>query len=135
MMNNKGFSGFLNDYKAQNLANTSDTANFHWSKLREQANLLEHEYISENELLSLKKILNEQFTIRQLQLLGEALKSLISVSTSKIFEDKNAKGLMYHFFEAAEITADSVSLSTAIEIGEIFKKFVKMYDYPSATPR
>jgi len=125
MVNNKGFSGFLDGYKAQNLANTLDTANFHWSKLLEQANLLATENNLENELLSLKEILQEPFSTIQLQLVGEALKALISVSTIKILENKNVKRFMYHYFEAAEITADSVSLNTAIDIGEIFKKSMK----------
>lgn len=125
MVNSKGFSGFLDGYKAQNLANTSDTVNFHWSKLREQADSLVHENTLGNELSSLKKILEEPFSVRQLQLVGEALKALISVSTSTILENKNAKGLIYHYFEAAEITADSASLRTAIDIGEMFKKFMK----------
>lgn len=124
MGKSNNFSGFLDGYKAQNLANVADTASFHWQVIREQVNILES--LNGKQLSSLKRVVENDFAVRQLQLGGEAIKALLSIALSQkdtnLLASPNIKTLIYHYFEAAEATADSASLRTAMDIGEMFKK-------------
>jgi len=123
MGNNNRFSGFLDGYRAQNLANVEATANFHWEQMRHQVAAMSDAGDDFNgQLKILTDIFKIPFSIKQLQITGEAIKTLVSMSKPLMADDKYFKALIYHYFEAAETTTDAASLRTAIEIGEVFKK-------------
>jgi hypothetical protein len=123
MIDKQNFSGFLNGYKAQNFSNSVNTAAFHWDIIKQQLSLLSPPF-DEPQLQILKGVLNKGFSVRQLQRAGEAIKSLLSTTqdSASCPITNNVKTLIYHYFEAAEATADTIALKTAMEIGELVKR-------------
>jgi hypothetical protein len=73
----------------------------------------------------LNKIISLSFSVKQLKLVGESCRSLLvsldKDKTNILLSTQQIKVFIYHYFEAAELTADNTSLRLALAIGESFK--------------
>jgi len=128
------FMGFVNGYKASNIATNLSKYNFiineintYLKKIRTLSNKNKNYSLSEE---IEKMILNLDNPSEEIQLkiliLGESLKLALNLY-KKIINDKNNQNLkelflkiIYHYLELASITEDTKIREKAIEIGKIF---------------
>ena len=122
-------SGFVNSYKASNIANIESSIRFHMDEIKNKlSELLAMEIDNRDLFVLLQKsyyILNES-TLDYFDILiqfGESFKTSIIISKTEnipgILTDSRMKMIVYHYLELAEKLEDRRVNSLAIEIGEL----------------
>jgi hypothetical protein len=129
-----GFAGFLDGFKARNIAVSASSVTYHFDEMRSAVSVIITSQRSKNvsnEILDLLDKLDKTLSNNQQDLLsmaiscGELLKTMLMISKqsgdpSKLLSEDKMKRLIYHYLEFAEITEDKIVGDLAIEIAEIF---------------
>lgn len=124
-----GFSGFLDGYKAQNIATTSSAAEFHFGQIAKQAKVLEG-ILPDSSSQNIFHFIHEKSELQKptesLGALGEAIKTVIATNVNnqrnELIASDDFKKLVYHFLELAELSRDNSILDLAIDVGNLFRK-------------
>jgi hypothetical protein len=117
-----GFSGFLDGYKAQNLENVSDSANYQIKQIKELVVKLINHFRESKISSMLNDALMISFSPQSLITFGEIVKSLImidKIDSLRLRENSDFKLLILDYMNIAKISADSQVVDLALEIGKI----------------
>ena len=129
-----GFSGFLDGYKASNIASSSSSVEYIF---REMKHAIEDILISQRSknapdqlisyLTQLSSVLSESHAnvFQRAVSCGEILKTILLISKqygdpSALLSEEKMKLLVYHYLDFAEISEDKTVRDLAISIGEMF---------------
>jgi hypothetical protein len=137
-MSNKptAFAGFLDGYKARNIAAATASVTYHFEAMRNATiDILSSQRLKDapKELLETLNRLSQMFSPTQDDFLssaiscGEALRTILLISKqngdpSKLLKEEKMKRLVYHYLEFAELSEDKTIGDLAIAIAEIFEK-------------
>jgi hypothetical protein len=124
-MNNKrdGFSGFLDGYKAQNLANVADSASIQIKQMQETAKNIQKKYAIDKLSSSLlDNILTMSFTSQSLTTVGEGIKTLIIKDIAEatgLHGDNEFKMLVLNYMSIVQLYGDNKIIDIALEVGDL----------------
>lgn len=124
-----GFAGFLEGYKASNIASSETAIEYYLNEMQEkiQSILSQREVLKcpFGELEKLSDIINEPNTnyISKYTKIGESLKTIVleeknSPCANNFLTNEKMKKIVYNFLELAEKSEDKQVSSIAIEIAE-----------------
>ena len=129
-----GFAGFLDGFKARNIATSASSVSFQFGEMKESASeLLDSQRANsapQESILLLERLIQaitsspEDFLATGV-ICGEAIKTLLLISKnngdpSKLLSEIKMKRLVFHFLEFAELSGDKSIGDLAITIGELF---------------
>jgi len=124
-MNNKrdGFSGFLNGYKAQNLASVTDSASIQIKQIQEIAKNLQQKYSIDKLSYSFwDNILTMNFNSQSLTTVGEGIKTLIikdRADSIGLQGDNEFKILVLNYMNIVQLYGDNKIIDIALEVGDL----------------
>jgi len=132
--NTSGFAGFLDGYKAHNIAVSTSTVNFHFEEIKnaiEDICVSQHNKNAPDELIALLerlRILMNQPSDNIIPIavsIGETIKTILFISKktgdpSSLYSEERMKRLIYHYLELAELVEDKTVSDLAISIGELY---------------
>jgi hypothetical protein len=137
-MSNKptALAGFLNGYKARNIAASMSSVTYHFTEMRNAiVNILasQHEKNAAVELVDTLGRLSQMLSSKQDDILssaisfGEELKTILLISKENgdptgLLQEEKLKRIIYHYLEFAELSEDTKVRDLAIAIAEIFEK-------------
>jgi len=120
-------SGFLDGYKASNIANAESTLRYHIGEIKENIEEMLSAPNQDDEIILLLKKSLKILNSGKLDLLskfvefGESFKTTIYMMKSvSDFNKKKIKMVVFHYLELAEKIEDKKLNSLAIEIAELF---------------
>jgi hypothetical protein len=137
-MSNKptAFAGFLDGYKARNIAVSTSSVTYHFEEMRNATtDILSAQRLKNapKELLARLDHLAKMLSPTQDDFLslaiscGEELKTILLISKengdpTELLKEVKMKRLVYHYLEFAELSEDKQIGDLAIAIAEIFEK-------------
>jgi len=124
MNNNRdGFSGFLDGYKAQNLASVVDSASIQIKQMQETAKNLQKKYLIDKLSYSFwDSILIMNFTSQSLMTVGEGIKTLIIKDRAEpkgLHKDNEFKMLVLNYMSIVQLYGDNKIIDIALEVGDL----------------
>lgn len=128
-----GLAGFLDGYKARNIAVSASSVTYHFSEMRnsvfgmlasQQAKSAPEDLIEYIHRLS-HILATQENTLTVAISFGETLKTIILMAKqaddpSELLREEKMKRLIYHYLEFAELSEDKTVGDLAISIAEMF---------------
>lgn len=123
------FKGFVDEYKASNIASIESSIEYHFEEITDRISLLISE-IGDKELLQLLAkisgiIEDSNSDYYKLIQFGESFKTIVLMLKTRnlntILDNPNIRMIVYHYLEMAERIGDNRINALAIEIGELFQ--------------